>query len=395
MERNSKMKKTMKKVRKILFVTEGRTAYSRFKPILERIKHDPILDYYLIVTGAHLSHSRELIKKDGFKIAAEVEMFSKKQGDKGVDMAESFGRVIRGLSREIERLRPDLIFTAFDISANLAAAIIGGFMNIPVAHLEGGEVSGTIDESIRHAITKFAQIHFPYNEEAKKRIIKLGEKPENIFVVGCPSLGLISDILKKPKLLLQKELAKEFKINFSKPYIVILQHPVTTEEKEARKQMITTLKAVKEIGIQTILIYPNIDAGSQRIIREIEKTKIERYKSLAFEKFIKILSLSSVLVGNSSAGIHEAASLHIPVVNIGTRQQGRLRPKNIIDVDYNKEEIKKAIKKALNDEKFKKIVKKSKNPYDPFEDGKSAERIVKILKKIDIGEHMVQKKITY
>ena len=382
----------MKKKRRILFVTERRADYSRFKPILEEIRKDPDLDYILIVTGDYLlnsvGHLTEIIEKDGFKISARVPMFNEAADDTGASMAKAFGRVMLGLTDEIERLKPDLIFAGFDISANLAAAMIGAYMNIPCAHIQGGEVTGTIDESLRHAMTKFCQIHFPSNEDAKNRLIKMGENSKYIFTVGCPSLDLIRTMKFIPK----EELEREFGIDLSKPFVIILQHPVTTEDNEAAKQISITLEAIKELNIPAILIYPNIDAGGKRIIEEIEKTKIKRYNTLSFEKFVSLLRYTSALVGNSSCGIHETSTLHVPTVNIGTRQRGRLRPKNVIDVSYDKEEIKKAIKKALYDEKFKKIVKNCKNPYG---DGKSAKRVVRILREIDIGLHMVQKRITY
>jgi len=380
-------------MKKILFVTERRADYSRFRPVLQKIKEDDELDYRLIVTGAWLldkvGHPRDIITKDGFKITAEVKMFDENYGDKGNDMARAFGNSVIGLTEEVKKITPDLIMAGFDLSANLAIAIIGGFMNIPVAHLQGGEVTGTIDESLRHAITKFSQIHFCSNDDARQRIIKMGEKRENVFAVGSPSLDLIKEI----KLISRRELEKEFDIDFSKPFIIVLQHPVTTEINKVDKQMMITLQAIEELDVQTILIYPNTDAGSQQIIKKIEKSKIKQVKSLPFEKFISLLKLSRALVGNSSAGIHETATLKIPAVNIGSRQNGRLRPSNVIDVGHNKKDIKKAIRKALYPPP--KLWKSLKNCYNPYGDGNSAKKIIKILKTIDFGPHMVQKKITY
>ena len=379
-------------IRKIGIITERRADYSRLKPILREIEKYPDLDYSLIVTGQHLlpelGNTIKVIEKDGFKISEKIEMYSKNEKDTGADMSRALGKVLIGITNALEKIKPDILLVGFDLGAHLAGAIAGAHMNIPVAHIQGGEVTGTIDESLRHAITRFSHIHFPANQDASDRLIKMGENPDFVFNVGCPSL----DVALNAELISKDMLIKEFDIDMTIPLAILIQHPVTTEVDKSTEQIITTLNAVKELNLQTILIYPNVDAGGRRIMNEIQKSKIKTYKNLPFEKFLSLLSIAGVLIGNSSSGIREAASFHLPVVNIGTRQQGRLRPANVIDVDYNKSQIINAIKKALYDKKFKEKVKKCKNPYG---DGNSAKRIVKILKEIEISPKMSQKRICY
>ncbi|MGI0057291.1 MAG: UDP-N-acetylglucosamine 2-epimerase [Nitrosarchaeum sp.] len=376
----------------MLLVTERRADYSKFKPILKEIKKSKHLDYYLIVTGTHLlkSHGYTIneIRRDGFKITSTFQMHKKTKKDTGAEMVKTFGRAVINLSKEIERLKPDIILSGFDIGASLAASIVGAHMNIIVAHVEGGDVTGTIDESIRHATTKFSHLHFTSNELARQRIIKMGEKPDHVFVVGNPALDKILQIKNIP----QKELQREFKVDFSKPYIIMVQHTVTSEIDEVDKNILKTIEAIKELDIQAIVVYGNADAGSKKISKILKNTKIRQYPTIASEKYINLLKSSSALVGNSSSGIIETPFLHVPSVNIGTRQQGRGNPGNVINVGYNKNEIKKAIEKAINDKVFLKKVKNCKSLYG---DGNAAKKIVKILETINLETIPIQKKLTY
>lgn len=378
--------------RKILLVTERRADYSKFKPILTEIKKSKHLDYYLIVTGTHLlkSHGYTIneIRRDGFKITSTFQMHKKTKKDTGAEMVKTFGRAVINLSKEIEKRKPDIILSGFDIGASLAAAIAGAHMNIIVAHVEGGDVTGTIDESIRHATTKFSHIHFTSNELARQRVIRMGEKPDHVFVVGNPALDKILQIKNIP----QKELQREFKIDFNKPYIIMVQHTVTSEIDEVDKNILKTIEAIKELDIQAIAVYGNADAGSKKISKILKNTKIRQYSTIASEMYINLLKNSSALVGNSSSGIIETPFLHIPSINIGTRQQGRGNPDSVINVGYNKNEIKKAIEKAINDKVFLKKVKNCKSLYG---DGNAAKKIVKILEMINLETIPVQKKLTY
>ena len=380
-------------MRNVFVVTERRADFSRFKPILELISDDVYLNYDLVVTGIHLldSHGKTIneIKDGGFKVFKTVRMFEDNvDRDSGAEMTIALGRVTMGLVKAIEDSKPDIILSGFDIGANLAVSIAGAHMNIPVVHIQGGEVSGTIDESIRHAVSKFSHYHLVSNNDAKNRLIKMGEIPKHVFVVGCPSIDAMLDI----DISSSVEIKKKFNIDVHKKFFLVLQHPVTTELHNAKKQIKETLKAVKKSGVESVLIYPNNDAGSQAIIGEIKNSNIKYFPTLSLKDYVSLLSYTTALIGNSSSGIHETATFKVPTINIGTRQQGRLRPGNVIDVDYEEYEITGAINKILNDKKFLKDVKYCINPYG---DGRSASRVIDILKKINIGNKIIQKRITY
>ncbi len=378
--------------KKILFVTERRADYSKLRPVISAIKKSKKLEYYLIVTGSHLlkkhGSSIDEIKNDGFKIYKKFQMFYDNEDDSSATMTLGFGRAVENLTKIIKQLKPDIVFSGFDIGANFAAAIVGAHMNIHVAHLEGGEITGTIDESIRHATSKFAHIHFTSNNDASKRLIKMGELPKNIFTVGNPSL----DVIKSMKFLSKNELENEFCINLEKPFLLIIQHTVTTEINKIDKYFLETIKAIKELDIQSIIISGNSDAGSQKIKKIIKNSKISYYEHLPFKKYISLLNYASAIIGNSSSGIMEAPFLHIPSINVGTRQEGRSKIKSIINVDYNKEEIKKAVKKILNDKKFQMLVKKQKSHHG---NGMTTKKIVNILESLDLKKISIQKKLTY
>jgi GDP/UDP-N,N'-diacetylbacillosamine 2-epimerase (hydrolysing) len=378
--------------KKILVVTERRADYSKFRPILKKIAKSKKLDYFLVVTGTHLlkEHGKTLneIKKDGFKITAVFPMYKKNSPDTGSEMVRAFGRAVNNLTTIIEKIKPDLILAGFDIGANFASSIIGSHMNIPVAHIEGGEVTGTIDESIRHATTKFAHLHFTSNSQATQRLLKMGENPKYVFTVGNPSLDAILEVKNIP----EKILEKKYNLDFKKPFVIMLQHTVTSEINEIDTHVLKTIQAIQELNIQTIIIYGNADAGSKKIFKIIKNSNIKQFATVQFDEFINLLKHSSALVGNSSSGIIEAQFLHVPSINIGTRQQGRLRAYSVIDVKYNKKQIKNAIKKAISDKSFLTKVKNSKSLYG---DGHTSEKIIKILENTDLKKISTQKEMTY
>lgn len=375
-------------MRKIFIAVERRADYSRFRPILQELQKDNFFKVHLVVTGICLlpNHGKDIdyIKKDGFKISAEIPMFDKKNPDSGFGMVKALSKVLFGISSEINKVKPDIVLTGFDIGANFAATIAAAHQNIPVAHIQGGEVTGSIDESIRHAMSKFAHIHFPATELSKKRLIKMGEDPKNIYVVGCPSI----DVIKNTPVLPKNILSNKYNIDFSKPFVLVIQHPVTTEYKESYKQILETINAIKESDVQAIFLLPNNDAGYSKIIASIKKSGLKWYPSLSTLDFVNLYRNAWAIVGNSSSGIHECTTLKIPSINIGSRQYGRERSSNVINADYNKDEIKKALKKALFNNVFREKIKKNKNPYG---NGNSAKQIVKILKKVNLNE-IIQKK---
>ena len=369
-------------MRKIFLITERRADYSRFKPILDIIKNDPELEYDLVVTGMHLKEEHGMtineIVKDGFEIYDKFEMFLENEDD-GSTMVRSFANALTGVSRALEKSKPDIILSGFDIAANFAVTVAGAHMNIPVAHIQGGEVTGTIDESIRHAMSKFSHYHFAANKDACDRLIKMGEIPENVFDVGCPSLDAILNVKDDSNIL--------SRYNLDEPYFLMIQHPVTSEIQDSEFQISQTLEAISESGIRVLIILPNNDAGYSNIMNKINGSNIQSVDSLSISDYVNLLKRSEGLIGNSSSGIHETATFNIPTINIGTRQQGRLRPENVLDVGYDKQEIKDAIKfcRRIGNMQFD-------NPYG---DGKSSQRIVDLLKTIDISNNIIQKRITY
>ena len=373
---------------KILTLVERRADYSRMRAILKELYKDSFFEVYLVVTGACLLdiHGKDIdyIKDDGFAVNAEIPMFNQGERNTNSSMVRALAKVLNSIVDKIEEFKPDLVLTGFDIGANLAATIAAAHMNIPVAHIQGGEVTGTIDESIRHAMSKFSHIHFPATEDSKNRLVRMGENPDYIFNVGCPS---IDTILQTP-MIDKKVLEKKFNIDFSKPVILVIQHPVTTESMDSKTQILNTISAVKDLGVQALIALPNNDAGSSEIIDEIKSSGLNWYPSLSTEEFVNIYRNIWAIVGNSSSGIHESSTFGIPAVNIGTRQQGRERALNVLDVGYSKEEIKKGIQKSLFNSDYRDSLKGIDNPYG---DGASSKRIVRLLKTINL-DGVIQKR---
>tara|TARA_B100000787_G_scaffold113434_1_gene84453 strand:- start:482 stop:1633 length:1152 start_codon:yes stop_codon:yes gene_type:complete len=381
--------------KKILIVTERRADFSRFKPILDKIIKDKELDYILIVTGIHLLKKYGLsineIKKTGIKINQTFKMYSNVsiKNDDGASMVSAFGTAIIKLSKILKKTKPDIVLSGFDIAANFAVTVAAAHMNIPVAHIQGGEVSGTIDESIRHAMSKFSHYHLVSNKDAYQRLVKMGEEKSKIHIVGCPSI----EALFNEKLLSDKNLESKFGLDLKKKFIIVIQHSVTTELHDTKSQIKNTIEAIKKSKIQTLFICPNNDAGSTIILKEIKKNKNIFYTpTLTLSEYRSLLERCFVLVGNSSSGIHEASSFYKPVINIGSRQNGRLRSKNIIDVNYNQNEILKTLKKIENKEFYNKLINNLKNPYSL---PNTSTKILRVLNKINLSQKELQKTITY
>jgi GDP/UDP-N,N'-diacetylbacillosamine 2-epimerase (hydrolysing) len=373
---------------KVFVLIERRADYSRYRPILMRMKEDPFFEIYLVVTGICLIdlHGKDVnyIENDGFIISAKIPMFQEGNQDNGAEMVRAMARVLEGVTYELENAQPDIVLSGFDIGGNFAVTVAAAHMNIPVAHIQGGEVTGSIDESIRHAMSKFSHIHFPATQDAKNRLIRLGENPKNIYVTGCPSIDVLVNTSYMPK----EELEKELDVDFSKPLLLMIQHPVTTEAKSSLDQIKETINAIKNKGVQAIILLPNNDAGHAKIIEEIKKSGLKWLPSLSTIKFVNLYRNAWALIGNSSSGIHETPSLKIPAINIGNRQMGRERAANVIDVPNDQELIEKAIDKALFDEDFRSFVRGIENPYGI---GNSAETIVNLLKTIDLDQVSIQK----
>jgi UDP-N-acetylglucosamine 2-epimerase (non-hydrolysing)/GDP/UDP-N,N'-diacetylbacillosamine 2-epimerase (hydrolysing) len=387
-------------MKKIALISDARTSHGIYVPILKAIESDPDFEYIYILTGMHLSekfgNTLKTVKNEGFDT---IEMPISLEGNKRVDQAEFIGKCIINLIKVFQKHKPDILLVQGDRGISLAAAIVGAHMWLPVAHLHGGEVSGTIDELTRHAITKYSHIHFPASKKSAERILKMGEDAWRIFPVGSTS----NEYLQNTKLMSKKEVSEHFGFNPNEDLIVVLQHPVTKEVTQARKQMEEIMNAIEKFKKQTIIIYPNSDAGSDSIIKvineRVEKNKksffIHAYKNIAYDKYLSLLKNASVLVGNSSGGIIETPILGLPAINIGTRQDGREKADNIIDTSYKEEDIIKAITLALNDKEFRSIVAEKKTPYLPEGDSHVSKKILEIIKSLVIDDKLLDKKINY
>lgn len=346
--------------RKIAVVITARPSYSRIKTALQAIKNHPDLELQLVVSASALLNrygtAVKFIEKDGFEIAAKV--YNVLEGENIMSMAKTTGLGIIELSTVFNNLEPDMVVTIADRFETIATAIAASFMNIPLVHVQGGEVTGNIDEKVRHAITKLSDVHLVATKDAANRVIKMGENPEMVFVTGCPSIDIAKEVISKPSLDFDpfvKYGGVGQKIDISAGYIVAMQHPVTTEIKESADHIYETLCAINEIGLPTLMFWPNVDAGSDgtsmaiRSFRELKfDNNIHYFKNMEPNDFLKLLANSMCLIGNSSVGIRECAYLGVPVVNIGIRQNKRERGLNVIDVDYSREAIKSAINFQLN-----------------------------------------------
>lgn len=378
-------------VKKICVVVTARPSYSRIKTALTAIKKHPKLELQLVIAGSALlgryGNAVEFIEKDGFEIAEKV--FMVLEGENPTSMAKTTGLGVMELANVFYRLQPNAVVTIADRFETISTSIAASYQNIPLIHIQGGEVTGNIDEKVRHANTKLADIHLVASEDAKQRVIKMGENPEKVFNTGCPSIDLADEIKNNPNLdfdPIHKYGGVGVEIDWKDGYIVVMQHPVTTEYSSARKDVEETLKAVNELNMPTFWFWPNVDAGSDgtssgiRSFREINRPKkIHFFKNMEPHDFLKLLVNSKCLIGNSSAGIRECSYLGVPVVNIGTRQNKRQRGSNVLDTIYDKNEIINSINNRLSTTD---IV--SENIYG---DGRSGERIANIIADTNLTFH--------
>lgn len=379
------------KKRKICVVINNRANYARIKSALLVMKKNKKVELQIVLGSSAILDTygavSNIIKKDGFKINQIV--YTLVEGENLLTMSKSTGLSIIEFSTVFDKLKPDIVLVIADRYETLAAAIAASYMNIFLAHTQGGEVTGSIDESVRHATTKLAHIHFPASLKAKKNIIKMGEKRQKVKLVGCPSL----DLIEPSKLNINRKFKKKYSnygvgdltIDFDKPYIVILQHPVTTEYNQIEKNINQTIKAALKVKQQIVWLWPNVDAGSDLVSKCIRKTRenkkpknIRWQKNYNPEDYLILINNASCLVGNSSSAIREGAYLGVPAVNIGNRQNNREHGDNVLHVNYNSDNILKAINKQIKKKKY------PKNKI--FGDGKAGERISKILlnEKLDI-----------
>lgn len=377
--------------RKICVVTGTRAEYGLLKPVMMRISADPRLSLMTIATGQHLlqefGSTLSVIKDDGF---SPLVVEASPSSDSYLESVNTIGRAILGIGRVLSEEKPAIVLVLGDRVEPLAAAIAAAYLKIPVAHLHGGErTDGVMDESARHAITKFAHIHFPATKGSAERIRKLGEEAWRIHVVGAPGLDTI---LHTSRLSVQELVRKGFPAG--KPFLLVIQHPTLAGER-AGSEMRETLEAVKASKMPAVVLYPNSDPGGGKmiaVIREYERLLfIKACVNLEHQTYLSLLSHAAAMVGNSSSGIIEAPAFKVPAVNVGIRQKGRERGVNIIDAPCERKSILAGIRKALSPA-FRKKMASCKSPYG---DGRASERIVDILATVTIDERLLKKTITY
>ncbi len=381
-------------MRTIAVVTGTRAEYGYLKPLMHAIQHDTELKLLPIITGMHLlpqfGNTYKIVKKD-FPNAKKITMTYK--GDQLRHMAEYLASGIHNFTSFLDKNRPDILIILGDRSESLAAALSALYLNIPIVHINGGDVSGTtIDESIRHAITKIAHIHFVHSKENAERIEKMGEDKRRIFVTGALTLDTIMHTMLASK----KEIFKKYHLNPNKTTFLVVQHPITTLKDQGYSQLRELLLALDLLKEQTILLYPNCDAGGKKFIELIsnysKKPYLHTCKNMPHEEYLSIMKSIDLMIGNSSSGIIEAPSFKIPVINIGNRQQGRSRSANILDVQPDKNKIIQAIDFAFHNRDFQRRVHTCKNHLG---NGNAAQKMIKILKEIPLDEKLIQKQITY
>lgn len=395
------MSKMLRNKKNITFVIFSRANYNSIKSvILEVKKNSKFFNYRLIVGASAVGHKFgniiNLIKKDGFKVHHEINNNVESSGLDSMVKTTALGML--ELAEIFKNHKPDLVFTVGDRFETMATAITASYMNIPLAHTMGGEVTGTIDESIRHAITKLAHLHFVSNKDSYNRVIKLGEKKKYVFNVGCPRNDLLKQIINQNK---NESILKNIhkygvgdmmKIDKNENFLIILQHPVTTEYNSSDQQIKKTFAAIQKFDLKKIILWPNADAGYEKISLEIrklrEKNVLKNYriiKNLPIEEYAILLNRASCIVGNSSSAIRDGSFIGTPAVNIGTRQNSRLHGPNVINVKNDEKKIFFAIKKQIKIKKYR--------LSRIYGNGDTAKKIVEILKKLEKID--IQKKINY
>lgn len=378
--------------RKIAVVITARPSYSRVKTVLSAIQKHADLELQLVVAASALldryGSAVNYIEKDGFAIAAKV--FNVLEGENLTAAAKTTGIGILELSTVFDNLKPDIVVTVADRFETMATAIAASYMNIPLAHIQGGEVTGNIDEKVRHAITKLADYHFVASEGAKERVVKLGENPNFVFNTGCPSIDLAKEVKENSATLpfnpYEKYGGVGAKPDLSKGYLVVMQHPVTNEYQNSRKHIEVTLEAIYKVNLPTLWFWPNVDAGADgtstgiRAFREQhDLSNVHFFKNMEGKDFLQLLQHSDCLIGNSSVGIRECAYLGVPVINIGSRQNRRDRGANVMDVDYAQAPIEIAIATAIQKGKVK-----SSSIYG---NGKAGVQIAQLLAELPLQFH--------
>ncbi len=384
----------MKSRRKIAVIGSTRASYGYKRKFLKKMLASDSIDLQYIVTGIHLLPEHGLsvreIEKDQIPIAARVDMMV--GGDSPAAWAKSLSIEIGSMAQVYSMLEPDLLVVTGDRGEMLAAAMTAAYMNIPIAHIQAGDLSGHIDGSARHAITHLSHLYLTSCEDSSARVRKMGFEPWRIHNVGSPQL----DVIEETPIVSKAELAKYFNFDFKKPVVVMIQHAVLQDVEKAEAQVTETLEAIKASGIQTVVIYPNNDSGGKKVIDVIKKYEhlpnLRSSENLERNIFINLLRNASAIVGNSSCGILEAPYLKLPALNIGSRQTGRLRAENILDIPHDRKVIKETLEKVVNDKVYREKLMRCENPYGMG----ASDKIVKLLETVDISKQkLLDKRLTY
>jgi len=372
-------------------VSVGRTDWSIWRPVLKEIQNDPTLELRLYATGTHLSPEFGMTVNDvieeGFVVSERVEMLLSSDSPQGV--AKAIGLGTMGFGQVFARSQPDILLVMGDRYETLAAVTAAMPFKIPVAHLHGGESGeGAIDELIRHAITKMSHIHFASTQAHAQRIVGMGEELWRVHVTGAPGI----DAIKATTPLSRYDFAQTYGIDPDQPFLLVTYHPVTLEIEDTTCQVASLLKAIDQVNLPTIFTYPNADVSSRTVmtmVSDFERCR-ERVKFLVNMGplgYVSAMGHASVMVGNSSSGIIESASFQLPVVNIGNRQRGRFKPRNVIDVGYSVDEIVAGIQTGLSPG-FKDGLQGLENPYGA---GKASRKIVRVLRETQINQELIMK----
>ena len=382
--------------RRICVLVTARPSYSRIRSALTAIREHPDLELQLVVAASALldryGSAIKVIEQDGFDVRARVYMLV--EGENLVTAAKSTGLGLVELASVFDTLRPDAVVTVADRYETLATAVAASYMNIPVVHVQGGEVTGSIDEKVRHAVTKLANLHLVSTAAAAERVARLGEDPATIICTGCPSIDIAAAVSARPELnfdVFNRYGGVGDPIDLSRGYLVVLQHPVTTEHEAALYQVTETLQAIASLALPTLWFWPNADAGSDgtskgiRVFREDEHPSyLHLFRNMHPEDFLRLLMGAHAIVGNSSVAIRECSFLGVPAVNIGTRQQGRERARNVIDVPHDRVAIADAIRSHIG---------RPRPASDTlYGDGRAGERIAEALATSPLT---VEKRLTF
>jgi UDP-hydrolysing UDP-N-acetyl-D-glucosamine 2-epimerase len=382
--------------RRICVITTSRADYGLLYWLMKEIDRDPDLTLQVAATGLHLSPELGLtvraIHRDGLKISRQVEMLL--GSDTATGAVKSIGVGLIAFADTLKDLHPQMIVLLGDRYELLAVAIAALLLRIPVAHIHGGETSqGAVDEAVRHAVTKMAALHFPATEAYRRRIIQMGEDPARVFNFGAPGL----DTLYRIRMMDRKELQDHLGFDLTGRVALVTYHPVTLEKDNARAQIKNVLIAIQKSGLKAVFTKANGDPQGLLINRAVKTfcdrnpSRFRLYDNLGQKAYLSVLKNLYLMIGNSSSGLTEAPSFGLPVVNIGDRQKGRMKAKNVIDVGYGVGEIVRGIQAACSDE-FRERIQGIQNPYDRFRDGKTSFRIKEILKKIELSPDLLKKK---